>query len=113
MKLKINIGGHWPITIMYLVIDPGGRIPPEGSITPLVGLEEKHIELAKVQPTEKFFEMVREEVRSHLVDGKKAPKEIATAIINISDDLKAGRDPVIRAGDYITLMGYARSKKIV
>jgi hypothetical protein len=111
MKMKINIGERWPVIIMYLVIRPDGQ---SGSpLTPLAGLDERHIELAKVQPTEKFFEMVREEVRSHLVDGKEAPKEIATAIMNILDDLKSGRDPVLRAGDYIALMDYARSKKMV
>ncbi len=51
--------------------------------------------------------------RAHLVEGKKAPKAIAAAIMNLADDLKSGRDPVLRSGDYITLMRYARSKKIV
>jgi hypothetical protein len=114
MKMKINIGERWPIHVMYLVIRSGDpNLPPDSLITPPVGLQERHIELTKVQPTEKFFEMVREEVRSHMVDGKEAPKEIAAAIMNISDDLKSDRDPILRAGDYIALMGYARSKKIV
>jgi hypothetical protein len=104
--MKINIHDVWPITIMYLVIGSKELISREG------GPGEKYFELTKVQPTEKFFEMVREEVRSHL-KGKETPKEIATAIMNISDDLQSGRDPVLRAGDYIAMMDYARSKQII
>jgi hypothetical protein len=101
MNLRVNLDTLWkrPI-IMYLVIFPGGP-------------KEKEFGTATVQPPEKFHEMVRSEVKSFLVEGKEPPVEIAAAIKNISDDVKSGRDPVIRAGDYITLMGYARSKKLV
>jgi hypothetical protein len=42
------------------------------------------------------------------VNGKAPPKEIAAAIMNITDDLLSGREPVLRAGDYIQLQNYMR-----
>ncbi len=88
-----------PTVVMYLVI-----------VDKLVG---KHIDVMKLGPTEKFQQMVREQVMNYVHEGKEPPAEIATAIMNIGDDLMAGRDLIIRAGDYIALMNYGRAKKLV
>ncbi len=87
-----------PGVIMYLVI--------------IDRLLEKNAELLKVQPSEKFFTMVREMVISHVVEGKEPPEQIAAPIMNIADDMMAGREVVMRAGDYIALMNYARSERM-
>jgi hypothetical protein len=88
-----------PTIVMYLIIRDS--------------MIKKYVDLMKVRPTEKFHEMVREQVLAYAVEGKEPPPEIATAIMNIADDVMAGRDAVMRAGDYIALVSYGRSKRIV
>ncbi len=75
-------------------------------------LSRGHADLLKVPATEKFFEMIREQVINQL-SGTAVPPEIAPAIMNIADDIAAGREVSIRTGDYISLMGYARANKMV
>jgi hypothetical protein len=96
IKIPFKFG---PTPIMYLVI--------------VDKLAKDRAELFKVRPTEKFFDMVHEQVMAHALEGKAPPAQIASAVMNISDDVMAGREPVIRAGDYMALMEFARSKKIV
>ena len=74
---------------------------------------EENIDLLKVRPTEKFYDMVHELVMAHAVEGKAPPKQVATAIMNIADDMLSGREIVVRAGDYIDLMNFAKGKKLV
>lgn len=88
-----------PSVVMYLVI--------------VDKLLQRQSDLLKVKPSEKFFDMVREQVISHLIDGKEPPEQIAGPILNIADDMLAGREVVMRSGDYITLMNYAKSKKML
>lgn len=73
----------------------------------------KRAELLKVRPSEKFFDMVREQVVAHVTEGVEPPKEIASAIMNIADDMMAGREVSIKAGDYIALMNFAKTKKLL
>ena len=95
------------------------RIPIKFDPTPVMYLVlmqkmiEKYAELVRVKPTETFFEMVREHVIDHAVHGTMPPAQIAPAILNIADDLMAGRDMCLRAGDYISLMNFARENKIL
>jgi len=72
-----------------------------------------HRDLVRIKPNEKFFDMVKEHVFSFIVDGKEPPEEIASAILNVSDDVMAGREVVIRAGDYISLTNFAKGNKII
>ncbi len=58
--------------------------------------------------TEKFNNFVYEHVNAYIQEKKSPPKEIANAIMNISDDIISGRDPVIRAGDYLQLQTFIR-----
>jgi hypothetical protein len=88
-----------PTIVMYLIIRDG--------------MIKKYVDLLKVRPTEKFHEMVHEQVLAYAVEGKEPPPEIATAIMNIADDVMAGRDAVMRAGDYIALVSYGRSKRMI
>ncbi len=70
-------------------------------------------ELLKVRATEKFFNMVHDQVMTYALEGKAPPAQIATAVMNLADDMMAGRDPVIRAGDYIAFMEFGRTNKMV
>ena len=95
------------------------RIPIRFDPTPimyLVLMEKmvvKFADLLRIKPTENFYEMVREHVIDHAVHGERPPEQIAGAILNIADDLMAGRQVTMRAGDYISLMNFARQNKIV
>ena len=73
----------------------------------------KHRDVMVARPTKKFQRMIRKEVMTHVIDGVEPPEQIRTAIMNIADDMLAGRDVTMRAGDYIDLMNYAREKGII
>ncbi|MCE1273879.1 MAG: hypothetical protein HGB01_00740 [Chlorobiaceae bacterium] len=96
MRLLLKLD---PSVVMYLVI--------------IDKLLANRADLLRVKPSEKFFDMVREQVIAHLSESAEPPKEIAGAIMNISDDLMAGREVTLRAGDYIALMSYAKAKKML
>lgn len=53
-----------------------------------------------------FADMAAEHVNAYIFDKKEPPAEIAGAIINIADDVLNGREPILRAGDYIALQNY-------
>lgn len=86
-----------PSVVMYLVIiDKAIR---------------DYTDMIKVRPSEKFFEMIGELVTAYVINSKEPPPQIATAIMNIADDMMSCRDVTIRAGDYISLMQYARQER--
>jgi hypothetical protein len=58
--------------------------------------------------SEKFNKFVHDHVQAYIFEKKAPPKEIETAIMNIADDLLSGREPVLRAGDYIQLQSFMR-----
>ena len=88
-----------PSVIMYLIV--------------IDKMLMKYRDMMKVRPTEKFFNMVHEQVMNHVIDGEEPPMQIHSAIMNIADDMMSRRDVTLRAGDYIALMNYAREKKIL
>jgi hypothetical protein len=57
----------------------------------------------------KFNDFVLKYVNAYTSDGKMPPVEIAGAILNIADDLLSGREPTLKAGDYITIQNYMQS----
>lgn len=64
-------------------------------------------------PSKEFFSFVTDQVNAYVHDQKEPPAEIAPAIMNIADDHMDGREPVIRAGDYISIQNYMRAKKLI
>ncbi|NOQ22663.1 MAG: hypothetical protein GQ565_08445 [Candidatus Aegiribacteria sp.] len=83
-----------PTVVMYLVI--------------IDKLVSQRPDLVRYKPDEGFFDVVREHVLAYATEGVEPPKQIASAVMNIADDMMAGRETVIRAGDYISLMDYTR-----
>jgi hypothetical protein len=60
---------------------------------------------------DKFMEGVAlKHVRAYVDDGTMPPAEIAPAILNMADDVMAGRQVSLRAGDYIAIQNFVRSK---
>lgn len=71
-------------------------------------LRKELVELVQAAPDERFNKLVAEHLDAYLEKGTMPPGEIAPAILNIADDLMAGRQPTLRTGDYIAMQGYAR-----
>lgn len=98
MRFRIPIKFD-PTVVMYLVI--------------IDQLVKKEAGLLKTRATEQFFSMVHEHVMAYVLEGKEPPAQIAGAVMNIADDVMAGREVEIRAGDYIALMNFAKAEKRV
>lgn len=58
----------------------------------------------------RFLKEVQTHVKALLLDQKEPPAAIASVIHNFADDIAAGREVTIRAGDYITMQNYLRAK---
>ncbi len=56
-----------------------------------------------------FNNVVDTHVSAYLEHGTPPPAPIAGPIMNIAEDLVAGREPTLRAGDYIALQTYKRA----
>ena len=85
-----------PTIVMYLVI--------------VDHLAVRRQDLLRFKPEEKFFDMIRDHVTAYAMEGVEPPKQIASAVMNIADDMMSGRETVIRAGDYIALMEFSMGK---
>ena len=85
-----------PGTVMYLIINDR--------------LVKDYAGILKLRPTEKFYDMVHELVMDYILEGKVPSAEISSAVMNVADDVMAGRDAVMRAGDYIALMNFAKTR---
>jgi hypothetical protein len=73
-------------------------------------LAEKYGGLIEVNLSKQFVTVLSETLNDHMFNNKMPPDEIAPAILNIADDILSGREPVLRAGDYISLQNYVRSQ---
>ena len=58
--------------------------------------------------SERFNKFLNEQVSAYVTNKKAPPAEIAPAIMNLADDLLSGREPTLRAGDYIQLQKHMR-----
>ncbi len=85
--------------VMYLVIGPGDIF------------NQRVTDWANIPIDDVFQKKVDKFVTDYLEKGVMPPEQIAPTILNLADDLVAGRDMVIRAGDYIALRNYMRTEK--
>lgn len=62
-----------------------------------------------VREIEKFVEETAlTHVNAYLNEGTMPPAAIAPAILNMADDVMAGRQVAVRAGDYIAIQNFVR-----
>ncbi len=101
---KKNLRKHSPMRVSF---------PIGSTVVMYLVIPNKYKDVIRTRPTEKFQNMVHKEVMKYVVDRKKSPKKIRTAIMNIADDMMAGRAVSLRAGDYIDLMTYAKNKDLI
>ena len=70
-------------------------------------MERDLSQLAVVNQT-KFETVVKKYLKDFVVKQKQPPADIATAIMNMADDVLDGRQVTIRAGDYQALQNHVR-----
>jgi hypothetical protein len=85
--------------VMYLVVGPGD----------LFG--QHLVDWANIPIDEAFQKQVEQMVTTYVQKGELPAEQIAPTILNLADDLVAGRDMVIRAGDYIALRSFMRQER--
>jgi len=56
-----------------------------------------------------FRQFVEKHLQAYIEKGTLPPAAIVGPIVNIAEDVMAGREPVIRAGDYIAIQNQIRS----
>jgi hypothetical protein len=56
-----------------------------------------------------FTKLIQTHVAAYLEKGTMPPAEIAGPILNIAEDVMAGRPVVLKAGDYIALQNFRRA----
>jgi hypothetical protein len=71
----------------------------------------KDNKLISGKPSKEFYRFVVDQVNQYIFDNKEPEPEVATAIMNIADDYLAGRDQILRAGDYIAIQEYLRGQR--
>lgn len=90
------------------------RIPSWGRIAYLIingVFIGKLAELVQIAPDKHFDKVVAKHLSEYVDKGVMPPDEIAPAILNMADDLLAGSEITIRAGDYIALQNFLRGSK--
>lgn len=65
-------------------------------------------DVLEARPDSRFFEELNRHVTALVKEGKAPPEAIASAVMNVADDVLAGREVQLKAGDYITLQSYFR-----
>lgn len=79
--------------IMYLVLGPDGLA--------------KYKKFVETELSDQLLHEVNTHVNAYMSEGVMPPQEIASPILNLADDMLAGRTPTIRTGDYIALQQHA------
>lgn len=71
----------------------------------------KHLaDQIQAEPDDRFFEVLNEHVEAYVNANAEPPAEIAGAVMNVADDYMAGREVVLRAGDYIAVQNFMRQR---
>jgi hypothetical protein len=60
-------------------------------------------------PTEVYTELANH-VYAYVNEDKMPPKEIAPVVLNMAEEMMTGKSVKIRAGDYIAIQNFMRSK---
>ena len=69
-------------------------------------LKDRFGDVLEARPDARFFEELNHHVKALVNDGKAPPEAIAPAVMNVADDVLAGREVQLKAGDYIALQSY-------
>ena len=67
---------------------------------------DKNFSHISVETVPRFEAEVTKHMKAFIENQKMPPKEIAGVIMNLADDYMAGRDMILRTGDYIAMQTY-------
>ena len=68
-------------------------------------------ELAQLELSESFTKAMAQYVYEYVYENKMPPDAIAQTVLNVSEDMIAGRTVQLRAGDYIAVQQFLRADK--
>lgn len=71
-------------------------------------LKDRFSDVIEARPDARFFEELDRHVQAYVNEGKMPPEAIASSVMNVADDVLAGRDVQLKAGDYIALQNFMR-----
>lgn len=69
---------------------------------------EDQVRWAELEVTEKFIKALAQHVYAYVYEDKAPPAEIEQTVLNVAEDLAAGRQVILRAGDYISVQKFIR-----
>ena len=69
------------------------------------------VEGVQIRPDKRFYTALARHVTAYVQEGVMPPAEIATAVLNLADDMMANRPMNLRAGDYIAIQNFVRGRK--
>jgi hypothetical protein len=70
-------------------------------------------ELAEMELSESFTKAMAQYVYDYVYENKMPPEAIAQTVLNVAEDMMAGRTVQLRAGDYIAVQQFLRAEKRV
>lgn len=85
--------------VAYLIVGPDGW------------LRKDLAKLIQIRPDERFEQFVKQQITAYVEKGELPAEPVAPAILNLADDVMAGREPTIRAGDYIAIQNHLRQAR--
>lgn len=90
----------WWWRLAYLIPDPYLKGDVLENVAKFAHGQDKH-----------FNSVIENHVSAYLEKGTMPPAAIMAPVLNIAEDITAGRQVTLRAGDYIALQNFARSQK--
>lgn len=68
-------------------------------------------ELVRIRPDERFDRFVQQQVAAYVERGELPAADVSAGILNLAEDVMAGREPTIQAGDYIAIQNHLRQAR--
>ncbi len=67
--------------------------------------------LIPIRPDERFDRFVKQQVAAYVEWGRLPAGDVAPGILRLADDVMAGREPTLQAGDYIAIQNHLRQER--
>jgi hypothetical protein len=74
-------------------------------------LRRESAKLVPVRPDERFDRFVTQQVEAYVERGELPAENVAAGILQLAGDVMAGREPTLRAVDYIAIQNHLRQAR--
>jgi hypothetical protein len=95
--------------LKYIEVDVADYIRKRKDWVKYLIVRDKEL-LKDILASEKFTEFLAQQVDAY-INGKVVAAEIQMPVMNVADDILSGREPILRAGDYLALQKCFRSSQ--